>query len=134
MATLKQIDALIRGVASRYVKASDSVQNIGIMIMEHSQSIGPDGQIVGDVSRAKALVRAIPAPQRPKLVSWFAAYSPIRVTMAKMAKDDRVSLANALAGDKVDTKAGFGLFWGKARSNRKIAFIAATLRYWFRLT
>lgn len=86
MLTLKQIDQRIKTLRkSGYTKVHENVQEVAVSIVSHAND-------TGDCSRARSLVRVVPASMRPLLVKWFSEVSPINVTIGKTANDDKVRL------------------------------------------
>ena len=105
MLNLKQIDQRISTLRkSGYTKVHQTVQEIAVPIVNHAND-------TGDCSRARSLVRVVPAKLRPLLVTWFNNVSPINVTIGKTANEDKVRL-------RKDTQKGFNVFdVAKAQAN-----------------
>lgn len=90
--TLAQIDGRIGRLSGRYLKVNEDVQEIAVSIINHANEHG-------DCSRASTLCRAVPARLRNLLIFWFRNVSPINVTIAKSAKDDKARLRKATNAD-----------------------------------
>lgn len=83
----RNIDAQIRGIATRYKNVRQKVQECAVAIVRHAQAYG-------DCSRAVRLCRALPARERNSLVGWFSVVSPIGIRMGKTAAEDKCKLLN----------------------------------------
>lgn len=90
--TLKQIDGRIMLLSGRFARLNSDVQLIAVSILEHAMKPNEAGEMIGDVSRFPKLCRALSPRERPVFGRWVANVGPIRMTMGKTAKDDRVSL------------------------------------------
>lgn len=83
---LKVIDYRLSNLAASGAKFNNEAQALGIAIMEHAND-PLAGR--GDCTRAARLVRILPAKVRPQMIAWFAAFSPINVTVGKLAGEDK---------------------------------------------
>lgn len=70
----KAINDGIKLVVTNYQKANEHVQNVGLMILNHSKEFG-------DCTGAARLVAAMPASaRRAMVIDWFTKYSPISIS------------------------------------------------------
>ena len=83
---LKSIDNGIRGIRSSRANYVKNTQTLGLAIIRHAKEHG-------DCSRALYLVRALGKKEQQQMIKWFAAFSPIKVTLGKTPKDDKYKFA-----------------------------------------
>jgi hypothetical protein len=84
---LKKIDGMIKGVQKGYSSAENLVQETALAIIVHAKDFN-------DCSRAKTLVRSVPARERNLLVAWFGHFSPIGIQMGQNSQADKCRFMN----------------------------------------
>jgi len=83
---LNQIDSGIRGIRVSRANYNKNTQALALAIIRHAKEHG-------DCSRALYLTRALGKREQSQMVNYFAAFSPIKVTLGKTLKDDKYKFA-----------------------------------------